>query len=113
MKSPITTHVLDTALGRPASGVQIKLYRQVEGTKLDPIATGVTDADGRVTDLLDGELTPGIYQLSFDVAKYFAKLGVESFYPKVDIQFDIKEASQHYHVPLLLSPFGYTTYRGS
>jgi 5-hydroxyisourate hydrolase len=113
MKSPITTHVLDTALGRPAPGVHIKLYRQAEGTKLDLIATGITNADGRVTDLLDGELTPAIYQLSFDVAGYFTKLGVESFYPKVDIQFYIQEVSQHYHVPLLLSPFGYSTYRGS
>ncbi|WP_442482111.1 hydroxyisourate hydrolase [Aeoliella sp. SH292] len=113
MKSPITTHVLDTALGHPASGIAITLYRQVEGTLLDPIATGITDADGRVTDLLSGKLTPGVYQLSFDVAAYFTKLGVESFYPKVDIQFDLKEPSEHYHVPLLLSPFGYSTYRGS
>jgi 5-hydroxyisourate hydrolase len=113
MKSPITTHVLDTALGRPAAGIAIKLYRQVEGTKLEPIATAITDIDGRVTDLLSGQLAPGIYQLSFDVAGYFAKTGTKSFYPKVDIQFDIKEPSEHYHVPLLLSPFGYSTYRGS
>ena len=113
MKSPITTHVLDTSLGKPAAGVAVTLYRIGKHDELEPLATGVTNSDGRVMDLVSEELALGVYQLAFDTAEYFAQLGIESFYPKVMIQFEIKDASEHYHVPLLLSPFGYSTYRGS
>ena len=105
--SAITTHVLDTARGRPAAGVAIVLERN--GT---PLAHGVTDADGRLRDLLPaGEpLEPGTYRLVFDTGGY---LGAEAFYPEVAVVFQVKNGGEHFHVPLLLSPFGYSTYRGS
>lgn len=112
--SPITTHVLDTTLGRPAAGMAVSLYH-LDGVGMGAaIADGTTDADGRITDLLsERELTTGIYRLSFDTAGYFAGLETATFYPRIDICFEIRQPTDHYHVPLLLSPFGYTTYRGS
>lgn len=110
--SAITTHVLDTARGRPAPGVAITLER-VEGDQRTPLARGETDADGRLRDLLPGPIETGIYRLVFDTARYFAGQGVPSFYPEVAITFQVRGAGEHYHVPLLLSPFGYSTYRGS
>lgn len=112
--SPITTHVLDTSAGRPATGVRVALH--TAGDDSDPVelATGVTNADGRVADLLaPGALEAGIYTLRFDTGRYFADLGVEAFFPRVEITFRFDPAGGHYHVPLLLSPFGYSTYRGS
>jgi 5-hydroxyisourate hydrolase len=107
--SAITTHVLDTARGRPAAGVAVALERG--GTVL---ARGVTDADGRLRDLLpDGPLEPGRYRLVFDTEGYFAAEGTEAFYPEVAVVFRVREGGEHFHVPLLLSPFGYSTYRGS
>jgi len=108
-KSPITTHVLDTAGGRPARGVPVRLSRVGDGG-VEELATGATDDDGRVTDLLapDHALTPGVYRIAFDVAAYQA-----GFYPSVQIDFRVEATDEHYHVPLLLSPFGYSTYRGS
>ena len=112
MRSPITTHVLDTALGKPAAGVQLVLER-VDGDVRE-LARGVTDADGRVGDLLTpGSLDPGTYRITFDTGAYFAATARPSFYPSVAVVFEIVDPAQHYHVPLLLSPFGYSTYRGS
>lgn len=113
MKSPITTHVLDTARGAPAAGVAVVLER-AGGGAVTEIARGVTDDDGRIGDLLEpGRLEPGEYRLSFAVGEYFASHGVESFYPRASVEFLVKDPTAHYHVPLLLSPYGYSTYRGS
>lgn len=107
--SPITTHVLDTALGKPAAGIPVTLF-QGENT----VGQGETNPDGRVTDLLaEGSLETGTYRIRFDVAKYLASTSEAAFYPFVEITFTIAETDEHYHVPLLLSPFGYSTYRGS
>jgi 5-hydroxyisourate hydrolase len=111
--SPITTHALDTRLGTPAKGLPISLSRYEEG-QWQELASGVTNDDGRITNLLKpGELTPGIYQMRFDTGVYHQIHQVEGFYPEALITFDIKNIEQHYHIPLLLSPFGYSTYRGS
>ena len=107
--SAITTHVLDTARGRPAAGVPVRLER--EGALL---GSGTTDADGRLRDLLPpgAPLTTGVYRLVFDTGAYFRAQGTEAFYPHVAIDFEVRDGG-HHHVPLLLSPFGYSTYRGS
>jgi len=112
--SGITTHVLDTSRGRPASGVPILLEtRKKRGWR--EIGQAVTDIDGRARQLLpEGyALTTGLYRLTFGVETYFKALGVEAFYPEASIVFHVRDANQHYHVPLLLSPYGYSTYRGS
>ncbi|MGE0786051.1 MAG: hydroxyisourate hydrolase [Sandaracinaceae bacterium] len=115
-RSPITTHVLDTARGRPAAGVPVRLFRQAltEATGWIELAAGVTDADGRISDLLaPGSIPSGTYRIDFDVGSYCDSIGVSSFYPHVSIAFTIAAGNEHYHVPLLLSPYGYSTYRGS
>jgi 5-hydroxyisourate hydrolase len=108
--SAITTHVLDTAGGRPASGVAIRLERGSE-----VLGRGETDADGRLRSLLPDGAAPeaGAYRLVFDTGAWFAAQGVDAFYPEVAVDFTVRDGGQHYHVPLLLSPFGYSTYRGS
>jgi 5-hydroxyisourate hydrolase len=114
MTSPITTHVLDTAKGKPAAGVPVTLEFQAQGNwKL--LAQGSTDDDGRIRDLLPAEtpLLAGTYRLTFETEAYFARTGVEGFYPNVPIHFRLQNPAEHYHVPLLLNPFGYSTYRGS
>lgn len=112
MKSAITTHVLDTSIGRPATNVPARLFRVTEtGSFL--LGESATNADGRIADLLDVPLETGRYRITFDTAVYFAERGVPCFYPEVSILFEVTDASQHHHVPLLLSPFGYSTYRGS
>ena len=103
----LSTHVLDTATGRPAVGLRITL-ESTDGTVL---ATGVTDHDGRVGDLADG-LPAGDLRLRFDTGSWFAGQGLSAFYPEVVVVFGV-EGEEHFHVPLLLSPFGYSTYRGS
>jgi 5-hydroxyisourate hydrolase len=104
--SAITTHVLDTARGRPAAGVPVKLeFRQ--GSGWHAVGEGITDADGRCRTLLSGALTTGEYRITFDTSSHSA------FYPSVSVHFAVTDATQHYHVPLLLSPYGYSTYRGS
>jgi 5-hydroxyisourate hydrolase len=110
----VSTHVLDTSRGRPAAGIAVTLERRV-GDGWLPAGTGETDADGRVKALLaDGApAVPGTWRLSFDVRPYFARHGVEAFYPVVEITFTLAAAQEHHHVPLLLSPFGFTTYRGT
>ena len=112
--SAITTHVLDTARGRPAAHVPITLERR-SPSGFTVIGRGATDDDGRLRTLLPpGEaLVEGFYRINFDTGTYFAALGVAGFYPEVSVIFEIRDPSQHYHVPLLLSPFGYSTYRGS
>ena len=110
--STVTTHVLDAARGRPATGVRVRLEQQ-SAAGWTVVAEGETDADGRVRDLGPGELPAGTHQLVFDTAAYFAALGVPAFYPQVCIAFSVADGAEHYHVPLLLSPFAYSTYRGS
>jgi 5-hydroxyisourate hydrolase len=105
----LSTHVLDTSRGRPASGIRVNL----EGAAGEPLGKGVTDADGRVGSIGPDRLEAGDYRLRFDSAGYFADQGQDGFYPEVVIVFSIADADEHYHVPLLLNPFGYSTYRGS
>lgn len=109
--SAVTTHVLDTALGRPAAGIPVRL-ESLAGTPTD-LATATTDADGRVAELGPDRVEPGRYRLVFDTAVYFAHSGQDGFFPEVAITFAIADPGQHYHVPVLLSPFAYSTYRGS
>lgn len=112
-RSPITTHVLDTALGRPAQGVALILERRNEGTWTE-LARGLTDSDGRCATLLPpGNIQTGTYRLHFALESYFAASGRESFYPEASVVFRVAAAEEHYHVPLLLAPFAYSTYRGS
>lgn len=103
--STLSTHVLDTSLGKPAAGVRITLT--VGGEQIE----AVTDLDGRATGL-GGDLAPGTYTLHFDSGGYFSERGIEGFYPEVVVTFTVSGAG-HVHVPLLLNPFGYSTYRGS
>ena len=109
----ISTHILDTARGRPAEGVAVTLLREQPSGGLAVVKAGTTDADGRVKGLVEGQPATGLYAIRFAVAEYFGRLGVESFYPSVEVRFVVKSATEHYHVPLLLNPFGYSTYRGS
>ena len=113
-KSPITTHVLDTARGRPARGVRVTLEIERRGAFVE-LASGTTNDDGRVADLLPpGKAEPGTYRLTFHAGEYLKAAGLSTpFYPTVPVVFRVDEASEHYHVPLLLSPYGYSTYRGS
>lgn len=110
--SAVTTHVLDAALGRPAAGVAVRLERVFEG-EVVALAELPTDADGRVRDLGPDVLPGGIYRLVFDTGDYFAAGGRTTFYPEVAVTFAIADGQPHHHVPLLLSPFAYSTYRGS
>jgi 5-hydroxyisourate hydrolase len=113
--SPITTHVLDTRTGRPAAGVGIVLSQQGPGGDWQEMASGETDADGRIKDLLASnvKLEPGVYRMVFATGDYFAGQGLKGFYPVVPVIFELQDMDSHYHIPLLLSPFGYSTYRGS
>jgi 5-hydroxyisourate hydrolase len=111
--SAITTHVLDTSLGKPAVGVMVKLARLAEGATRE-LGVGVTDADGRVKALLGPTpLESGVYRLSFATGDYYRAAGRPSFFEQVEVHFRVEDGSEHHHVPLLLSPFGYSTYRGS
>ena len=113
--SPITTHVLDTARGQPAAGVGVLLDFRDDRGEWVQLARGNTNADGRITDLLPHTqaLKPGIYRLRFATGDYFSSLGVRGFYPEVQVMVTVDDAAGHYHIPLLLSPYGYSTYRGS
>lgn len=112
MTSHITTHVLDAVHGTPAAGVPVELSARV-GDDWQLIAQGETNADGRVADLGPDAVAAGDYRVRFDTAAYFARTDTETFYPEVLLTFVIADDSRHYHVPLLLSPFAYSTYRGS
>ena len=110
--SGITTHILDTTRGRPAAEVRVELERQASGW--ETVGEGLTNADGRVQSLTgEGPLQKGIYRLRFHVGDYFQTLEQSAFYPVVEIVFEVAKTEEHYHVPLLLNPFGYATYRGS
>ena len=111
----VSTHLLDTSLGRPASGVPVRLERQSSPGSWEPVAAGETDAEGRCRELVRSQdlLPPGLYRLRFATAPYFDRLRVEGLYPEVTVTFTVRDAAAHYHIPLLLSPNGYTTYRGS
>ena len=110
----ITTHVLDTARGTPAAGVTVILEMR-QASEWSPIGRGVTDASGRLMTLTeDRPLAPGTYRLTFDIATYHRDQGVtKPFFPEVRIAFNVRDIKEHYHVPLLLSPYGYSTYRGA
>nr|AAZ14903.1 conserved hypothetical protein [Coprinellus disseminatus] len=126
-KSPITCHILDAALGKPAPGVHIHLRKSEPSTNAEgptafrEIATGVTNEDGRCLDLLPPTGTEGstalqageAYKIVFKTKEYFEKTGRSTFYPWVEIPFTIQNPQEHYHIPLLISPFSFTTYRGS
>ena len=106
--SGITTHVLDTARGRPAAGVPVVLELR-DGDAWREVGRGTTDDDGRLRTLTGTSIDAGTYRITFDTAAY----NPGGFFPEVAIVFEVKDAAQHYHVPLLLSPYGYSTYRGS
>ncbi|HEX8560872.1 MAG TPA: hydroxyisourate hydrolase [Pyrinomonadaceae bacterium] len=113
--SGITTHVLDTARGRPAAGVPVTLEARDGGGRWRVVGRGATDPDGRLRALLPAgfDFREGDYRLTFDAGAYFAAAGAEGFYTEVVVAFVVRDAAAHYHVPLLLSPYGYSTYRGS
>jgi 5-hydroxyisourate hydrolase len=114
MSSPLTTHVLDTAHGRPAVGVPVRLERRDAKGGFLEVTRGVTDDDGRIVDLLaPGQLEAGVWRMTFDTDAYFDGVGVAGFYPYVQVVFEVTAPAEHHHVPLLLSPYGYSTYRGS
>jgi 5-hydroxyisourate hydrolase len=111
----ISTHVLDTARGKPAQNVPVRLERREAAGNWLELSSGRTDQEGRCPQLLsrDAILQTGHYRLIFDTAKYFAAETVDGLYPVVEITFQVGEGESHFHIPLLLSPNGYTTYRGS
>ena len=109
----LTTHVLDTARGRPAAGVRVTVEARA-GDGWTPVGRGVTDGDGRVPGLVpEGALAAGVHRLTFATGDWFLAQGLEGFYPEVTVVCRITDPGGHYHVPLLLSPYGYSTYRGS
>lgn len=109
----ITTHVLDTSKGLPAEGITISLQKHIGVDKWEEVCTGITNNDGRIPDFMgEIEIEPGIYRMYFDTHPYFKNQNIKAFYPFVHVIFEIFD-KEHYHVPLLLNPFGYSTYRGS
>jgi 5-hydroxyisourate hydrolase len=114
MKSPITTHILDVMKGKPAAGVSVILEMKEADSSWRELGRDMTNNDGRASELLssDFHLTVGFYRLTFLTGDYYRLMNVESFYPKIVVEFGVTNGG-HYHVPLLLSPFGYSTYRGS
>ncbi|WP_026819449.1 hydroxyisourate hydrolase [Arthrobacter castelli] len=112
MRSHITTHVLDTGTGKPAAGVSASLeVSTAEGWQ--QIADGATDGDGRISSFGPEQLQAGTYRIEYESGEYFARTNTDTFFPTVTLTFSLDDPSQHYHVPLLLSPFAYSTYRGS
>ncbi len=108
----ITTHILDLSAGTPAAGVTVTLER-AEGSGWALLGRATTDADGRVRDGFPPLATAGRHRLTFATGEWFAARGVASFHPEISVTFEVRDAQEHHHVPLLLSPFGYSTYRGS
>ena len=110
----ISTHVLDTSIGRPAAGILVQLEWR-DGDDWRVVASGEANGDGRVPNLVpDGAaIAPGEFRLTFDTRQYFAASSTATLYPSISIVFEVAPGQTHYHVPLLLSPFGYTTYRGT
>lgn len=112
--SHITTHVLDVSLGKPAANIAVILEAQSSGGVWSEVARGATDTDGRLRDWPAAKTLPaGIFRLVFDTSAYFGTRNVACLYPQVVIVFEVRDTQEHYHIPLLLSPFGYSTYRGS
>jgi 5-hydroxyisourate hydrolase len=111
-RSRVTTHVLDAVSGRPAAGVAVTLEHQSDGG-WQPVASGTTDEDGRIADFGPVDLDPGTYRVSFATGEHFARTGQPAFYPEVVISYSLTDPEAHYHVPLLLSPYAFSTYRGS
>lgn len=110
-KAPITTHILQLDTGKPAAGVTVSLYSATSHTAL---ASATTDADGRIMQWDNHfALAVGDYRLQFAVGTWYAQQKLASFYPEINISFQVSDAQEHYHVPLLLNAFGYSTYRGS
>lgn len=111
--SSLSTHVLDLTRGGPAVGLTVRLETWIDGD-WDDVTDGVTDADGRIKDLLPrGGTHSGTYRLTFETGAWMRSQGMPCFYPEVPVVFNIPAPGQHYHVPLLLGPYGYSTYRGS
>ena len=109
----ITTHVLDLATGKPAAGVRVVLTLIADGQRTH-VGAGVTDPDGRLKDLVaSAPFNAGVFELTFETGSYFMAHGVHPFHPRVSVTVEVTDPDQHYHVPLLISPYGYTTYRGS
>ena len=109
----ITTHVLDTARGTPAAGITVILELR-HASEWTPIGRGTTDDEGRILSLNEAALTPGTYRLTFDIGTYHRGHGLTTpFFPEVKVMFNVRDTAERYHVPLLISPFGYSTYRGS
>ena len=110
----ITSHALDTSTGRPAAGLMVRLEQSDGGAGGPaPLASATTDADGRVRDWLPAGVPAGRYRLVFETGAWFRAAGRDTLYPEVMIDFEVQDGVAHYHLPLLLSPFGYSTYRGS
>jgi len=113
--STISTHILDTSRGAPANGVAVCLEMQNTDESWTELSHAWTDSDGRVKPffLVSQQVSDGVYRLVFDTEPYFSSLNINCFYPQVSIVFKVDDPAQHYHVPLLISPYGYSTYRGS
>lgn len=111
-KSPITTHILDLGGGRPAAGVAVSLFKVLGGNER-LIAEGTTDDDGRIMSWFDTAIEVGHYRLTFDTGTWYQDRGLDTFFPQVSLDFQVADTDAHYHVPLLLNQWGYSTYRGS
>ncbi len=114
-RSPITSHVLDVSLGKPATNLSCRCEKwnaQTSPPQWEKVGEGVTNEDGRVETLHSSELVPGLYRIEFLTGSYFENRKISTFYPSVTVGFEVVNAKEHYHVPLLLSPYGYSTYRG-
>jgi 5-hydroxyisourate hydrolase len=111
----ISTHILDLVQGKPAQDTTVRLEKQNSDGNWQPLTSARTDQDGRCLQLLpkDGELAAGIYRLIFDTGSYFSLQKITTLYPVVEITFQVRDGESHFHIPLLLSPNGYTTYRGT
>ena len=109
----VSTHVLDVSRGKPATNVPVELQRRETGEEWRLLHSAITDQDGRCSQLLPGDLSPGLYRLVFDTGHYFDEQEIVGLYPIVEITFQVREGESQFHIPLLLSAHGYTTYRGS
>ncbi len=114
-RSPITTHILDTSIGKPVENMKVKLEFEAKKGKWENLSEETTNGDGRIENLLKPGFTvkSGSYRLTFSTLEYFSGNKSKFFYPEITIVFQISDTKAHYHVPLLLSPYGYSTYRGS
>jgi len=110
----VSVHVLDNSRGRPAAGVAVRLARCASDEPLPlPLGEGVTDSDGRLAGLAPEPLGAGVHQLVFETGAYYEAIGTRALHPRVVVEFEVADGAEHYHVPLLVTPFAYTTYQGS